>query len=91
MRPPARLRVIACDAAGMPATAATIDHLARVELAAQRAGLRVHLANVSPELEELLEFAGLGDALRVEAQGQPEEGEERGGVEEEGDVGDAPL
>ncbi len=75
----------------MPATAATIDHLARVQLAAQRAGLRVELVNVSPELRQLVGFAGLGDALRVEMQGQPEEGEERRGVEEEGDVCDAPL
>jgi hypothetical protein len=74
----------------MPADLATIDALARLQLAARRAGidLRVHL---SSELRELLVFVGLDDVLRVEPRRQPEEREQRLGVEEERQLGDPPL
>jgi hypothetical protein len=91
MRPPARPLAIVCDAEALPPTAETVDLLARAELAARRAGTRMHLVNASEELGELLGLAGLRDALGVEVKRQPEQREERGGVEEEGDVGDPPL
>jgi hypothetical protein len=85
-----RRHAIVFDVGALPPTAGTIDQLARIGLAAQRADVEVQLRNPSRELEELLAFAGLRDALPVEVQRQPEEGEERGRVEEERQLGDPP-
>jgi hypothetical protein len=46
------------------------------------------LRHASSELVELARFAGLAEALRLEPQRQPEEREERGGVEEERELPD---
>lgn len=59
-----------------------VDLLARLHLAARRRGHELRIA-APPELRELIVFCGLEDALCVELQRQPEEREERLGVEEE--------
>lgn len=65
-----------------------IDALARLALAARRAGIELRLRKVSEELRELLVLAGLEEVLGVEPRGQPEEREERLGVEEEAELDD---
>ena len=88
---PRRPRTIVCDVGGLPPTGAVIDRLARGQLAARRAGAEIRLRNVSRELDDLLGLAGLRDALPVEVEWQPEEGEERGRVEEERELDDPPA
>ena len=63
--------------------ALTIDALARLQLSSRRVGLEVRLRHASNELQELLAFVGLDEVLRLEAGGQPEQREQRVGVEEE--------
>ena len=66
-----------------------VDTLARLALAERRRGRPLRLARVPDELRELLVLSGLdGVLLGVEPLGKPEEREERGGVEEEGELGD---
>ena len=79
---------IDCDVRTLAADAVSIQVLARLHLAGRRLGVEIRLRNVSRELEELLVFAGLGEVLGLEAGGQPEEREERLGVEEERELGD---
>jgi ABC-type transporter Mla MlaB component len=52
-----------CYVRGVEPNAATVDALARLQLAAQRYGCRVHLRGASPELLELVAFLGLADVL----------------------------
>jgi ABC-type transporter Mla MlaB component len=85
---PSRVR---CDVGALPADAATLDMMARLQLIARRLGQDVVLIGASNELLELLELFGLVGVLRVEVGGQTEEREERLAVEEEGEAGDAPL
>ena len=66
----------------------TVDALARLQLAARRSGLELRLRHVSDELLELITFVGLGEVLGLEPRRQPEEREERVGVEEEGELDD---
>jgi hypothetical protein len=68
---------------------AAVEALARLQLDARRKGLDVRLHVASRELRELIELAGLTQALRLEPRREPEEGEQRVGVEEEGELGDA--
>jgi anti-anti-sigma regulatory factor len=68
---------------------ATVEALARLQLAARRMGLDLRLNVVSRELRDLIQLAGLTQVLGVEPRGQPEEREQRVGVEEEGELGDA--
>ena len=68
---------------------ATVEALARLQLAARRRGLDLRLHVVSRELRDLIQLAGLTQVLGVEPRGQPEEREQRVGVEEEGELGDA--
>ena len=63
--------------------ALTIDALARLQLSSRRVGLEVRLRHASNELQELLAFVGLDEVLRLEAGRQPEQREQRVGVEEE--------
>jgi anti-anti-sigma regulatory factor len=71
--------------------AGVIDLIARLQLVARRAGCELRLSGASPELRELIGLSGLDPALlRVEARGQPEQGEEPSGVEEEGELRDPP-
>jgi ABC-type transporter Mla MlaB component len=55
--------VVLCDVRGVPADAATVDALARLQLAARRHGCRLRLVNASDELRELTAFLGLRDVL----------------------------
>jgi hypothetical protein len=66
----------------------TVEGLARVELAARRHGSDVRLQGASVELLELLALCGLPLELALESEGEAEEREEAGGVQEERDPGD---
>src|SRR5262245_50080928 len=79
---------------------ASVDVLVRLQLAARRSGCTVALQAVPPELRELLDLMGLGGLFAVcdpvrdsgrEVAGQPEEGEQSPGVQEEGDSRDRPV
>ena len=59
----ARPDVAICDVRGVEPDAVTVDALARLQLAAARAGCRVLLRNASDELLELVAFMGLEDVL----------------------------
>lgn len=54
----------------------------------RRGGYRLSLANVSEELRRMIQLAGLAECLGVEMQGQPEEREQPGRVQEEGNLAD---
>ncbi|MEU0964741.1 STAS domain-containing protein [Streptomyces sp. NPDC005917] len=76
--------VVVCDVAGIgPPGLAAVDLLARLELAARRAGGRIRLRDPDPALRSLLRFVGLG--LQVE--GEVEQREPALGVEEEMEPG----
>ncbi|MDX3134371.1 STAS domain-containing protein [Streptomyces europaeiscabiei] len=80
--------VVVCDVAGIgPPGLGVIDVLARLQLAAKRAGGRIRLRDPDPALCALLRLVGL--ALDVE--GQAEEGEPAGGVQEAVESGDPAL
>lgn len=82
-------RVIVCDVGGLvEVDMATVDALARLQLAAQRSSYQLRLRNATRELTRLLVFAGLAEALGLETLGQAEEREERLGVEEERELPD---
>jgi hypothetical protein len=66
----------------------TVESLARLQLAARRCGLELRLRRVPRELEELITFVGLAEALGLEPRGQAEEREQRVGVEEERELDD---
>lgn len=68
----------------------TVEAVARLQLAARRAGGCIRLVDVLPELAALLALAGLPacSGLRVQMIRHPEEWEETGGVQEEGDAAD---
>ena len=87
--------LVVCDVRSLrDPDAATIDALARMQLTARRLGRRVQLRHACADLQDLVAFTGLGDvlplygALGLEAGGQPEEGKESRGVEEEADADD---
>jgi hypothetical protein len=82
---------IACDASALPADATAVGALARLQLGAKRESVELRLSGVSRELLELLALCGLAAALGVEAGGQPEQREERVGIEEERQLGDPPT
>nr|WP_202454680.1 STAS domain-containing protein [Streptomyces sp. SID8367] len=84
---------IVCDVSGVTATdLATVDALARMQLAARRAGGRIRLRDPSPRLALLLSLTGLGDALGIEPLGDPEEREPPlGEVQEAVETGDPTL
>ena len=79
------------NCAQLDSSVAAVDHIARLRLCMMRGGHRLSLANVSDELREVIQLAGLADCLGVEVQGQPEERKQPGGVEEEGDLADPPA
>jgi hypothetical protein len=87
---------VICDVGAVVSPdAVTIEVLARLHLTALRLGYRIVLRDTGAELADLLNFAGLCDAIPsaagsvVEPVGDPEEREEVGGIEEEADAGDA--
>ena len=76
--------VVVCDVGGLgPPGLGTVDLLARLELAARRAGGRIRLRDPDPALHALLGLVG----LRFQVEGQVEEGEPALGVEEEVEPG----
>jgi hypothetical protein len=88
--------VVVCDVGALPANARTIEALARLQLTARRLGRRIRLQRASPELEQLLEFAGLADVVAVgrALRGRSRDAEEREhpcGVEERVDGDDPPV
>jgi hypothetical protein len=76
-------RTIVCDVSALDPDAVTIDALARLQLSSRRVGCELRLRHASRELQELLAFVGLDEVLGLETGGQPEEREQRVGVEEE--------
>jgi ABC-type transporter Mla MlaB component len=58
-----RAEAAVCDVHGVEPTAATVDALARLQLAARRFGCRVRLSGASEDLRELVAFMGLEDVL----------------------------
>jgi hypothetical protein len=69
-----------------------LDSLARVQLAAKRAGCTICGVHGAPAgLRDLIVFCGLADVLVVEPGGKPVEREERLGVEEERALDDPPV
>jgi ABC-type transporter Mla MlaB component len=106
--------VVVCDVAGLgPPGLTAVDALARLELAARRAGGRIRLHDPDPALSALLDLVGLrfetsggacsaapvdpggrelvGRLGSVEVEGEPEEREPAGRVQEAVEPGDAPL
>jgi ABC-type transporter Mla MlaB component len=55
--------VALCDVSTVQPDVATVDALARLQLAARRTGCQVRLRNASAELRGLLAFMGLRDVL----------------------------
>jgi hypothetical protein len=53
----------AFDAGGLEPDLGTVDLLARAQLAARRADVRLALRDASPQLRALLDLCGLADAL----------------------------
>jgi len=82
------MRLLPCQVGALEADAATLDLLARLQLSARRLGIEVRLLEASPELRELVAFAGLNGVLRLEPGRKAEEREEPLGVEEEGQLDD---
>ncbi|WP_158810537.1 STAS domain-containing protein [Streptomyces leeuwenhoekii] len=77
--------VVVCDVGGLgPPGLAVVELLARLELAARRAGGRIRLRGPGPALQALLGLTGLG----FETEGQPEQREPTPGVEEAVEPGD---
>ncbi|MFJ7332063.1 STAS domain-containing protein [Streptomyces sp. NPDC101110] len=79
------VRVVVCDVGGLgPPGLAAVDLLAKLQLAARRAGGRVRLRDPDPALRALLDLVG----LRFEVEGEVEEREPALGVEEAVEPGD---
>jgi hypothetical protein len=77
------------DCSALPEADATqLDGLARLVLGLRRRRCQIRLANPGEGLLDLIEFAGLGEVLRVEPGWEAPEREEARGVEEEGQLGD---
>ena len=70
---------------------ATVEALCRFRLALADQGYAIELRNASPGLRELLLLCGLDGVLTFVDQGQPEEGEQPVGVEEEIEPDDPTL
>ena len=68
-----------------------VDALARLQLVARRSGMAVVVHEPPDDLRLLIGFCGLEDALGVEARRQPEQREQRLGVEEEAELRDAAV
>jgi hypothetical protein len=77
------MRSVCLDCGQLTPTAAAVDHIARLVLAARRCGCELELRNADPCLLELIGFIGLGEVLRIESGRQAEQREQPGGVEEE--------
>jgi hypothetical protein len=60
---PAQRVVVDWNVSGLPADLATVDTLARCQLAARRDGYTLRLCNPAAELMDLILSLGLGDVL----------------------------
>jgi anti-anti-sigma regulatory factor len=69
---------------------AAVGALARARLNARRLGTNLQVVNASPELRELIAFAGLDSSL-LGPERQSKEGEEAVGVEERVETDDPPV
>jgi STAS domain len=79
---------IALDVSALAPDVLTVDALARLQLSAYRRGQRLRLRAASHELQDLIHLVGLSDVLGVEPGGQPEQREQRLGVEEKRELDD---
>ena len=79
------------DAGALPPDARAVEALARLQLDARRRGRSARVHGASSELQELLAFCGLSFVLGLEPGWQPEQREDRLGVEEERHLGDLPA
>jgi hypothetical protein len=70
---------------------ALVDVLARLQLVARRHGFELRVVESGEEVRCVIELAGLSAVLALEPKRQPEEGEQRLDVEEEGELGDPPT
>jgi hypothetical protein len=82
---------VLCDVRSLQADLATVDVLARLQLAARGRGRALRLSGASDALLALIELVGLGDALPGVLERQAEEREDRRRVEEEAELDDPPL
>ncbi len=82
---------VVVDVSAFAPDAITVDALARLQLAARRAGRRLQLHDASDDLRKLIAFLGLDCVLSVEPEREAEEREQRLGVEEERQLGDPPA
>jgi anti-anti-sigma regulatory factor len=82
------MRTIVCDLRGVAADCVTVDAIARMHLAARRAGVELSVRHASAELRELLAFTGLNGVLGLEPGRQAEEREELLGAQEERQLDD---
>ncbi|QES34477.1 hypothetical protein DEJ48_14680 [Streptomyces venezuelae] len=85
---------VICDVAAVTtADLPTVDAVARLHLAARRAGGRIRLRNPTPALLALLGLVGLVELLGlvVEMEGHPEQREPPGRVQEAVEAGDPAL
>ena len=90
--------VVVCDVRALAADARSVDALARLQLTARRLGRRIRLHRASRELDALLSFLGLAEAVggarradSVRARGQAEQRKQPLGVEEGVERDDAPA
>lgn len=81
---------LSCARLGKP-DLTVLDRIARIWLGVRRGGADLRLAEASDDLIALIDFAGLGDVLRVEVKRKSEERKELGRVEEEGELRDPPT
>jgi hypothetical protein len=85
-------RPMICDCARITdPELATIDALARLNLAVRQRGGELVLRHANAELLDLIWLAGLADVLGVEMERKVEQREQPGSVEEEGELGDLTI
>jgi hypothetical protein len=89
--PAAPTGTIVCNVGALAPDVLMVGALARLQLAARGVGLELRFRHASIELQELVTFVGLEDVLCVEPERQPEQREERLGVEEERELDDPPA
>ena len=85
-----RTVILNCACVQKPDLAA-IDELARARLAARRCGCELRLEAPSDDLVALIEFAGLGEVLRVQVRRQAKEWKQFRRVEKESELPDPPV
>jgi hypothetical protein len=71
-------KTIVVDLASTAPGLGLVDALARLQLLAGRLGCSIQLRNATRALQELIELVGLTDVLLLEADGEPESGEQLG-------------